>query len=923
MTVLRTMTDLQFPFFNILLDDVTPAQGPGEEQLKSLAQSLLDGDFSTILSSPTARILLGHENDISTQDIHLSEDTDDYSLYTSRRLGALLSSSSTSESARRRTQTELLIIGLAALHAFLQSIVTGPPLDWDVKTLTLPTVVLTRPCEAERLRQHMLQSLTTDGTAVYALTPNIELFWLAKIVFCDSSFLECGDVARWARTRVNFWHQKLLSDNAATLQESLFQDLEILGKRILGNDKRYGKEGRAQFLLERAAINLHHGLDAKAREDLTEAARETGFQYALTGRLGKRTKFQEKELSQLVVLAVSADEPESGTAVINMESRPASNGNAVSPNSATESGTKPQNVGLNDDTLLDSISFSKNLASTPTHIEDRESLPPRLADLDPSTQPLLKPIDSIILLSTASAITNTSPQHGLTREETLPYATRVLEGGSNNWQIYTQALLVRSRIEGYRSRTVERGVLQLQALVDQVIAETTTTSTAETGQEPSGHEKQATTFLPRANPSESAPASERLKYIHQLGSPTRWELEAELAARWVSLGGLRTALEIYERLQMWAEAALCWAATDREDKARRIVRRQLYHSTKGEEIKGSISDPDYEDDWQGPERDHLPNDAPRLFCILGDVDKDPSMYERAWEVSKHRYARAQRSLGRYYYSAKNHQRAEEAYATSLTVNRLDHPTWFALGCVRLELEDWQGAVDAFSRTIQLDDQDAEAWSNLAAALLRLPPSTSKPDSTSTTSDEDQPTPTPNPPRHRLDALAALKRASALSHTSYRIWSNLLTVAASLRPPSYTDILVAQKRIIELRGTVDGEACIDADILDLLVRHFILLDQDQDHNSASTNHEKGRKTRPRENARQSPRPRHPPPHNLLPPPMAHPLDLGNPPQPTQRRARRHRKSVACGHCAAWLGCFDRRGEGLGGGCGCDGGIGGCL
>lgn len=28
---------------------------------------------------------------------------------------------------------------------------------------------------------------------------------------------------------------------------------------------------------------------------------------------------------------------------------------------------------------------------------------------------------------------------------------------------------------------------------------------------------------------------------------------------------------------MWAEVALCWAANDREDKARKIIRRQLYN----------------------------------------------------------------------------------------------------------------------------------------------------------------------------------------------------------------------------------------------------------------------------------------------------------------------------------------------------------
>ena len=261
---------------------------------------------------------------------------------------------------------------------------------------------------------------------------------------------------------------------------------------------------------------------------------------------------------------------------------------------------------------------------------------------------------------------------------------------------FTHRLYWCDRIEGYRSRTVERGLLQLQAVVDQVIAETTSTANADG----------ASTFLPRAKEAESASVSERLQYIYPLCSPTRWELEAELAARWVSLGGLRSALEIYERLEMWADAALCWAATDREDKAKRIVRRQLNHAAHGADID---ADPD-EETWEGPPRDPPPADAPRLYCILGDISSDISFYEKAWEVSNGRYARAQRTLGRHYLKNNDYVKAAGAYSKSLKVNQLNQQSWFALGCCLLELAEFEKAVEAFSRTVQLDDTDAEALS---------------------------------------------------------------------------------------------------------------------------------------------------------------------------------------------------------------------
>ncbi|KAI9816266.1 MAG: hypothetical protein M1827_001867 [Pycnora praestabilis] len=822
------MTNALFPFLNTeRLQTASYPDGIGKT-LDSLAKKVWEGDFEAVLTDDFARLLLGKEENDATAKLS-SGNIETWTAFISRRVDHLLQYDGCKSKVFPRYQA--LLTGVAALLAFIQSNITGPPLNFSSSDALLPSSLDLEHTSLQRWRRELVTFLSIDGEVAYPLTPNVELFCLAKIILNHSSVVNEISGARWARLRVNFLHQRMLSENSAALQTQIYQDLKDLEGEILPQHYNYNKEAKVGFLLESAAINTHHSFDVKAREDLNRAAKETGFEFALTGLLGKRTKFQQKDLSQLVVLARSTECNGTYHAAVHSDSElpptlseGKSQGNPIS---------KPANLDLNDDTLLESISFSRaQTPSTTTVIQDESSLPSSLASLDPSDQSVLKPLDSIILLSLASSITNTSPSHGLTREETLPYATRVLEGGSTNWQVYTQALLVRSRIEGYKSRTVERGVLQLQALVDQVIAETTRESS---GSQEADRQSTASTFLPRPKEAEAASISERLQYIFQLSSPTRWELEAELAARWVSLGGLRTALEIYERLQLWAEAALCWAAVEREDKAKKIVRRQLFYSAEGKDADVDAE----EEQWEGEERDPPPPDAPRLYCILGDISYDPRMYDRAWHVSNGRYARAQRSLGRYYFSAKDYLKAAEAYAKSLKVNQLNHPTWFALGCVRLELQEWEGAVDAFARTVQLDESDAEAWSNLAAALLRmgtkLPAQEAWPPSQKPTADEDEDLCTPSydqidPERHKKDALKALKRAATLKHESYRIWENLLIISASLTPPSYTDVVISQTRIIEIRGPSIGEKAIDEDILDLLVRHIITSDLENDHPS---------------------------------------------------------------------------------------------
>ena len=758
--------------------------------LQDVLQHLENGEYQAIFEHLEVQLLLGHEENEATKNLQL-QDFPTWSDYIFHRLGLILSKRTQEQGTPSKEnpayqQHLFFVVAIASLYAFLQSSVTGPPLPFVSANVLLPKEISGKHTSVVKLREGLIASLAADGIAAYRLTPNVELLCLAETILLCPPVQKYIKASVWARLRVDFAHQQLLSEVAPSLQQSIYDNVDVLSNSILALESTSEINNlRVQFLLERAAIHTHHGFDKKARADLDQATVERKFEFALTGLMGKRTKFQQKDISQLIVLAKSADTKTS--------------------DSATEV-LKPKNLDLNDDTLLESISFTANPPTT--ELKAASSLPSGLAVLDPSNQPLLDPIDSIILLSLASSITNTNPSDGLTREETLPYAIRVLEGGSSNWQVYTQALLVRSRIEGYKSRTMERGLLQLQALVDQIIAETTGSETTTNGQ--SNEEMQVTSFLPRANESESAPVSERLRYLFALATPSRWDLEAELAARWVHVGGLRSALEIYERLEMWAEAALCWAATEKEEKARRIVRRQLFHATAGPSHDEST---DLEDEtWEGPARDPPPSEAPRLYCILGDIDRDISMYSLAWSVSGNRYARAQRSMGRQYFAQKEYSKAAESYNLSLKLNALNHSAWFALGCAYLELQSFKLAVEAFSRCVQLDDEDAEAWSNLAAALLHL-----RPKATDQNGDGEERRITNHP---RQDALKAFKRAATLKHSNSKIWSNVLAVAASTNPPAYTDIITAQRNIIELRGSTEGEKCIDVEIIDLLVRHVI-------------------------------------------------------------------------------------------------------
>lgn len=782
--------------------------------LQSHLTSLSNGDYRKILTGPLATSLL---SPASLTSLSPSDIIRDYKYHLKT---AVIESTS--------HPLELLTFGIAALYAYLQATSTGPPLLLKEVEI-LPEVIASDKKFVKELKEGLVGGLSVDGEAAYHLLPYPVVFTLAKEVLTSEVLFRDGDggvvTARWWRMRVNFAHQRVLREVSSTLHEAIYADLGELEKLIFREE---GKEGdgalatadlKARYLVERSTVHSFYGYDAKVRKDLEAAAAVTGLQYAITGRLGKRTKFQVDDISQLVVLARSKEEYRGGVAPKTV-SYVQDGEKTADGKEEEERKVMPKQFDLNDDTLLEAISFTPVTAE----ILEAAALPPSLSALDPASQPTLQPIDSIILLHLAESIKNTNPADGLTREQMSPYAERVLQH-STNWSIHTMGLLVRSRLEAYRSRTVERSLLQLQVVVDQIVAATA----------PEENSADVSTFLPKPKEEESASVFERLEFAFTLGLPTRWGVEAELAARWVDMGGLRTAVGIYERLGMWAEVALCWAAVEKEEKAVGVVRRMLFEGEmpRGDDVEEVEVDDEEEmiitddDEVEPVERDPPPPEAPRLWCILGELEKNPEHFKKAWEVSGKRYARAQRSLGVYHLRRKEYSEAIVAYKLSLKCNPLNGPAWFQCGCAMLEVADWDGAVEAFMRVIGIDDTDAEGWSNLATALLRRGKVkvVEGEKNTIVLDDEDEDEVVEKSEEElmnegKMQALMALKKAVGLKNTNWRMWENVLVIAASLRPPVWGDMQMAIRRIVEIRGQKEGEKCVDIELLEMLVKHVI-------------------------------------------------------------------------------------------------------
>lgn len=646
-----------------LIKGVPAPDDAGPSRIRGTATALAEADFGSVLLSSEAQAFL-------TTHQHLFTD-----LFSD-------GSASGSSSALVSSEEEALLgltIAIALQHAYVQTNWTGPALSFTPMDILGSSGATTN---REDINVVALPLLTLQGEPAYHLTTDPFLLLLSiRILEAVSTSPYAPITSAWWSLRTHLVHQALL-DEAVELPKPILDGVKALSSSLPADDPDLA----AALQLE---IGLyHHSLsqDKLANLSFLAAARASGLEFELTGALGRKTKYQVNALSQLVLLAESrarADDPGSKSA-----------GEPSTYGAKSAATGLPETLALNDDTLLEETAFTK-VTSSPAGNGSTS----RLSHLDPSSQPPLHPLDQSLLISLCLAQHNNAPSSGLTASQMTPFIARVVSH-PRNWSVHTTALILRSRLESLRSRTVERSALQLQALIEQM-------------------------------PTSDSEPKERLRYFHQLPLPSQWQMERELAKRFLSLGVVRSALDIFTKLEMWEDAVLCLQKLEKEDEAVSIVRDLLEGRKVESELvqvlaKSSLSD--RRRSKMGSAREA------KLWCLLGDLAlssdhaaKDPASarqsaiehYERAWTVSGESSARAMRSLGSLKLSAHEYAAAVECFRKSLAISPLFARVWFSLGTCLIRLERWQEAREAFQRNVGVDEEDAEAWNNLAAVYLRL------------------------------------------------------------------------------------------------------------------------------------------------------------------------------------------------------------
>ncbi|PKA64070.1 putative UDP-N-acetylglucosamine--peptide N-acetylglucosaminyltransferase SPINDLY [Apostasia shenzhenica] len=548
---------------------------------------------------------------------------------------------------------------------------------------------------------------------------------LCTWMFSHSS---AGRSISWWLCRVVLLQQRILDELSSSLynllqvfkKDSLFQFgvvNNVINYWDMMLDEKEAVTIVSMVQIEAGLIEYHYGCVDSSRLHFMNAAEAFAMDISVTGVLGFRTVHQADAKPQLVLVTCTGRQANAdGT---SGSSSPSGNLDTLDDNIIQRVNSVANPVELSQvqpDSHENKLNFQPHgryecdILMTPRLVQNANSDGGNGVSPVVGSGKVLTAIQQAIILALCLHHQRSRRDDELSRWEMAPYIEAIDSQHKCHHMIRFSCDIMRIRWESTRSRTKQRALLMMDKLVKAI--------------------------------NESFPvAALRMQVSFGIYIPTIPSLRKEYGELSLGCGMVGEALKIFEDLELWDNLIYCYRLLDKRAAAVDLINARLRQD---------------------------PRD-PKLWCSLGDVTNNDSCYEKALEVSNNKSARAMRSLARSAYNKGDYEKSKSLWVSAMALNSLYPDGWFALGAAALKARDIERAVDGFTRAVQLDPENGEAWNNIAC--LHMINKKSKP------------------------AFIAFKEALKFRRNNWQMWENFSHVALDVC--NLFQALEATKMVLDL------------------------------------------------------------------------------------------------------------------------------
>lgn len=621
----------------------------------------------------------------------------------------------------------VMCVAIAAFFCFIQGNITGPVSEIPECPLLLKVE------ESIEWDSWARNQLISDGAHLLGKFSNLECIVFAKmLVMKAKDLLFEGSISSaygirsisWWLARVLLIEQRILDE----LSSSLFDLLQVsMGETL----RHFGT-------LEHVANYWGDELGNEEAADIVSTVHlEAGIMEQTYGHVDScRLHLESAEVASGIQLSLTGvlgyrtvHQVEPKQQRLLVVDRSSSHTGGISSTMSPGIKTHDSTTAKNDQ---HEISEASDIHRTPVLVETGEKSEIGAQgnqNVAPHGAAPLKAVQQAVILARCLLIEISSRHDELQRWDMAPFIETIDSQPTSFFTLRCFCDLLRIRWEKTRTRTKQRALEMMEKLVEGM------------------HNS-----LPGV--------AQRIPFCYVANIPTIPALRKEHGELLISCGLMGEAITIFESLELWDNLIYCYCLLEKKAAAVQLIKKRL---------------------------SEMPND-PRLWCSLGDVTNDDSCYEKALEVSNNKSARAKRSLARSAYNRGDYETSKIMWEAALALNSLYPDGWFALGSAALKARDVDKALVGFTKAVQFDPENGEAWNNIACLhMLR---------------------------KRSEEAFIAFNEALKFKRDSWQMWAQFSHVALDVG--NVHKALEAVRMVLNITsGKATGNE-IDADILERIM-----------------------------------------------------------------------------------------------------------